>query len=119
MTGAISREELQMKIDRRDPVTVVDALEEEYYRHSHIPGAVNIPPERVQELAPKLLPDKSAEVVTYCMSPLCPLSRATADALRQLGYTNVREFPGGKQEWLSAGLPVEGESHAAVHRSAA
>jgi rhodanese-related sulfurtransferase len=24
-----------------------------------------------------------------------------------LGYTNVREYPGGKQDWIAAGLPME------------
>ena len=36
------------------------------YREAHIPGALNIPPERINELAPQLLPTKDAEIVTYC-----------------------------------------------------
>jgi hypothetical protein len=28
-------------------------------------------------------------------------------ALERIGYTNVGEYRGGKQEWLEAGLPVE------------
>jgi len=26
-----------------------------------------------------------------------------------MGYTNVRDFAGGKQEWIDAGLAVEGK----------
>ena len=33
------------------------------------PGAINLPPDRVGELAPQLLPEKSAEIVVYCASP--------------------------------------------------
>ena len=36
------------------------------FRQAYIPGAVNIPPEKIKELAPKLLPVKDAEIVTYC-----------------------------------------------------
>jgi len=25
-----------------------------------------------------------------------------------MGYENVREYAGGKQDWMDAGLPVEG-----------
>jgi hypothetical protein len=28
-----------------------------------------------------------------------------------MGYTNIREYKEGKQDWLEAGLPVEGEGH--------
>ena len=38
----------------------------ERYREAHIPGALNIPPERIKELAPQLLPNKGGEIVTYC-----------------------------------------------------
>ena len=37
-----------------------------YYRHSHLPGALNLPPGKTAEMAPDLLPDKDAEIVLYC-----------------------------------------------------
>ena len=70
MVGTISRDELKAKMDRGEKFTLVEALGEEYYRRSHIPGAVNIPADRVGELAGRLLPDKNREVITYCMSAL-------------------------------------------------
>jgi rhodanese-related sulfurtransferase len=39
-------------------------LAPERYREAHIPGALNIPPEEIKELAPQLLPNKDAEIVT-------------------------------------------------------
>ena len=62
----IGREELQAKIDRGDPFVLLEVLDPPYYRHSHLPGALNLPPSKVGELAPDLLPDKDAEVVLYC-----------------------------------------------------
>jgi rhodanese-related sulfurtransferase len=65
----ISRDELKLKIDRRDEFLLVETLPETAYHHAHLPGAVNLPPEKVAELAPTLLPDKHAEVVVYCANP--------------------------------------------------
>ncbi len=62
----ISREELKQKIERRDNFRLVEALAPEKFRHTHLPGAINIPYNRVRELAPSLLPDKNAQIVTYC-----------------------------------------------------
>jgi rhodanese-related sulfurtransferase len=28
-----------------------------------------------------------------------------------MGYTNVRDYAGGKQDWIDAGLPTEGHEH--------
>jgi rhodanese-related sulfurtransferase len=65
----ISREELKAKMDRGETFTLVETLGEVAYHHAHLPGAINLPPDRVGELAPSLLPDKSAEIVVYCSSP--------------------------------------------------
>jgi len=66
MDATISTEDLKRKLDRKDPIKVVETLAPERYREAHIPGALNIPPEQIKELAPKLLPNKSDEVITYC-----------------------------------------------------
>lgn len=62
----ITRDELKAKIDRHDNFVLVETLAKEYYRHSHLPGAINLPPDRVRALAPAMLPDKSADIVVYC-----------------------------------------------------
>jgi len=41
-------------------------LPEKSYREAYLPGAVNVPFDRVRELAPDRLPDKDAEIVVYC-----------------------------------------------------
>jgi rhodanese-related sulfurtransferase len=62
----IGRDELRAKIDRGDPFVLLEVLAPQYYRHSHLPGALNLPPGKVAEMAPTLLPDKNAEIVLYC-----------------------------------------------------
>lgn len=66
MTKTITRDELKAKMDRGDKFVLVETLPKEYYLHTHLPGAKNLPPDQVAELAPALLPDKSAEIIVYC-----------------------------------------------------
>jgi rhodanese-related sulfurtransferase len=65
MDRIVSTKDLKSKLDRKQ-LTVVETLAPERYREAHISGALNIPPERIKELAPQLLPNKDAEIVTYC-----------------------------------------------------
>ena len=65
MVANIGRDELQAKMDRGDPFILLEVLAPPYYRHSHLPGALNLPPGKVAEMAPALLPDKEAEIVLY------------------------------------------------------
>lgn len=107
MVTTISRDELRGKLERGEPVVVVEALPEMYYRKVHLPGALNLPHDRVDELAPSLLPDKSAEIVVYCANAPCKNSAIASERLATLGYTRVREYVEGKQDWIDAGLPTE------------
>ena len=65
MENTITTEDLKAKLDRKQ-IIVVETLAPERYREAHIPGALNIPPERIKELAQQLLPNKDAEIITYC-----------------------------------------------------
>ena len=66
MERTISTKDLKAKLDRKDSVKVVETLAPERYREAHLPGALNIPPEQIKELASQLLPNKDVEIVTYC-----------------------------------------------------
>ena len=103
--ATITRDDLWEALRRR-AVTLVEALGPDYYADAHLPGAVNIPPHRVDTLAGSLLPDKAAMVVVYC-STSCTQSHETGRLLRAAGYTGVRIYEGGKEDWIEAGLPVE------------
>ena len=106
MTHTITRAELRDLIEQ-DAVTVVEALPASYYEDAHLPGAINVPHTEVRTLAPELLPDKDAPIVTYCADLACPNSGLAAQVLGKLGYTNVRAYAAGKQDWKDAGLPLD------------
>ena len=106
MTNTITRDELRDAIEAGS-VTVVETLGAPYYEDAHLPGAINIPHTEVTELAGSLLPDKDAAIVTYCSNTACRNSEVAALQLGKLGYTNVRKYAEGKQDWREAGLPLE------------
>jgi rhodanese-related sulfurtransferase len=106
MVTPISRDELLLEIADH-AVTVVEALGPIYYDDAHLPGAINIPHDRVDALAPSLLPDKDARIVVYCSNTACQNSVVASQRLVELGYRNVFEYVDGKQDWVEAGLPIE------------
>jgi len=65
----ITLEELRGKLDSGARITLVEILPPPRYREGHLPGAIYIPPIQLHELAPRRLPDKSAEIVVYCAGP--------------------------------------------------
>ena len=69
MTKTISRNELSEKIDRGDRFLLLETLPATAYQHVHLPGAINMPPDQVKQLAATLLPDKHADIVVYCANP--------------------------------------------------
>ncbi|MEO6907354.1 MAG: rhodanese-like domain-containing protein [Abditibacteriaceae bacterium] len=117
MITPITRQELQAKIESCDEFYLVETLGETCFRHSHLPGAICLPPGATEQLAPTLLPHKNADIVLYCLDLECVASLDAARALEELGYTDLYEYEGGKQDWVEAGLPTEGQSH--KHRKTA
>ncbi len=114
MVPTITLDELKYKLDAGEELTLVEALGPMYYEQAHLPGAINIPHEEVDELAPRLLPDKGAQIVVYCANGPCRNSGIVTRRLVQLGYSNVRDYHEGKAEWVGAGLPTESGAAAAV-----
>jgi rhodanese-related sulfurtransferase len=111
MTATINRDELRAGLDDGN-VVLVDALPESYYAQQHLPGALNLVADDVDTRAAALLPDKDAAIVTYCSNRACPNSGQVAARLEKLGYTNVRKYPDGIQDWVEAGLPTEQDAAA-------
>ena len=104
----IDREELRQKIECGEDFVLVDALPSIAYAGAHLPGAISIPPERLDTLAERRIPSLDTDVVVYCANPSCESSVQVAQRLVELGYRNVRHYAGGKQDWRDAGLPLEG-----------
>ena len=87
-------------------MTVVDALPAAPYGQRHLPGALNLVAEDPDERVRAVLPDPSAAVVTYSTDADCTRGPELAERLRGLGYTDVREYRDGIEDWVAAGLPL-------------
>ncbi|MBB3189840.1 ArsR/SmtB family transcription factor [Halomonas cerina] len=99
---AISRDELLAGLASGE-VALLDVRPEEEYEAGHLPEAINIPLEQLEDMLGKLPRDR--EIVAYCRGPYCVLSHEAVQRLRQLGY-RVRRFEEGYPEWKAAGLPI-------------
>ncbi len=86
----------------------IDARPEEVYRSGHIQGAINLPPDSIEES----LPDVTAQIqpdsliITYCDGESCTLSKDAAQQLSGKGYSYVRVLVNGWSAWQDAGLPT-------------
>lgn len=92
----VSYEELQQSLSNKEAIVLLDVRTQEEFDNGHIPGAVLLPYDEVEEKAAKLLPDKDREIVIYCRSGR--RSAIAKDSLEALGYTNVKDF-GGMNRW--------------------
>jgi rhodanese-related sulfurtransferase len=104
----ISRDELREKIESSADFVLIDALGPMSYAMSHLPGAINITPDWVDDRARRRVRDADTEVVVYCADISCNSSVDVANRLLELGYRNVRHYAAGKRDWVDAGLPLEG-----------
>jgi rhodanese-related sulfurtransferase/DNA-binding transcriptional ArsR family regulator len=100
---AISRKEL-LKRSKDGLVTVLDVRPSEEYEMGHIPGALNIPINEIEQHLANL--PKGQEIIAYCRGEYCVLAFEAVAALRKKGFT-ARRLEEGYPEWKAAGLPVE------------
>lgn len=114
MATVITRQDLQARQASANPPVLVEALPAGNYESGHLPGALSLPHDQVDELAPALLPDKDADVVVYCANGPCANSGIAARRLEQLGYRRVFDYNLGKQDWVEAGLPLETSERSAT-----
>lgn len=103
----ISRDEIRKGLENGAGATLVEALAERYWKDGHLPGAIQLDYTEVRERAQAVLPDKDAKIVVYCANEACQNSVKAAGELEALGYTNVYEYAGGKQDWTDAGFELE------------
>ena len=89
---------------------VLDARSATDYETGHIPGAMSLPREALDEsfgdvemfLSPEL------PILTYCSGLECEESLEISVYLLDMGFTNIVLFAGGIRAWEAAGYGLEG-----------
>ena len=102
----ISRPALSEALLSRLPPIVFEALDKKYYDDGHIPTARMLPAAEIDRF-PSIVADRDQAIVLYCASATCQNSHKAADYLAKQGYRNVAVYPGGKADWIEAGLRLE------------
>ena len=92
----ITAEEAKQIMDSEEGYIILDVRTQEEYDEGHISGAIVISHEEITEKAEEVLTDKDQLILVYCRSGR--RSKIAAEALMELGYTNIKEF-GGIINW--------------------
>jgi rhodanese-related sulfurtransferase len=100
----VTADDVKARLDKKEPLALLDVREKEEYRQGYIPGAVSLPRGFLDMRIEEAVPDKKAPIVAYCASGTRSL--LAGRTLRELGYTNVVSMRGGYQGWKNQGLPI-------------
>lgn len=92
----ISAKDAKEIMDGTEDYVLVDVREMEEYAEGHIEGAILIPYGEIEKRAEEELTNKEQMILVYCRSGR--RSAIAAQALVDMGYTNVRDF-GGIIDW--------------------
>ena len=81
-----------------------NVLTDQYFSGVLIPGSRRVPLDQVGREVTQRPVAKDTAIVVYCAGPHCPQAGKAAEKLAAFGFTNVRVYDGGVQQWRDAGL---------------
>ena len=92
----VSMDEIEEIMEQNEGYIILDVRTIEEYNDGHIPSAICIPNETIDENVVNKLPNKEQLILIYCRSG--NRSKQATKKLENLGYTNLIEF-GGIIDW--------------------
>lgn len=110
MAATISRAVLSEAI-ASGAVLVVEALGADFYRSGHLPTAVNVPLSSSDEIIWRIVAAADLPIVVYGAGNGGE-AMELARRMEQLCDRGVSVYPGGKEDWVEAGLPIVGSESA-------
>ena len=93
------------RLDRGEVAYFIDVREDHEFAKDHAKDARHLGKGIIERDIETLVPDKQASILLYCGGGY--RSALAADALTQMGYTNVTSMDGGIRAWREAGYPME------------
>ena len=88
----------------KEPI-IIDVRGEVMYSQGHLPGAKNIPLNKLGSNLENLPQDKNAPILTVCNKGNASIKGMAF--LRAVGYNNVKSINEGTLGWEEKGLPIE------------
>ena len=92
-------------LDRGEAVHFLDVREDHEFAKDHAKGARHLGKGIIERDVETLIPNKDEAILLYCGGGY--RSVLAADALQQMGYSNVVSMDGGITGWRNAGYPME------------
>ncbi|GAB4148426.1 MAG: rhodanese-like domain-containing protein [Planctomycetaceae bacterium] len=97
--------DVKSRLDNAAEFHLIDVREESEFANGRLPNAIHIGKGVIERDIEHKIPDTAAEIILYCGGGY--RSALAADALQQMGYTNVLSMDGGYRGWTEAGYPIE------------
>ncbi len=96
--------EAKARLDAGEAVHFLDVREDHEFSKEHARGARHLGKGIIERDIETVIPDKSAAIILYCGGGY--RSALAADALQQMGYSNVVSMDGGIRAWKESGYPM-------------
>jgi rhodanese-related sulfurtransferase len=103
MIKQVTKDEVRLLIRARTHLKVVDVLSREHYQQGHLPGALSLPLNEIDENAKDML-DHNDLIIVYCANYECTASTRAAEKLLRLGYKHVLDYKGGFADYTEDGV---------------
>jgi len=103
-TPFMSLDELRARVERKEPMIVLDVREKDAYQAGHVPGARHLPRGQLELRVNDELPDPTLRILTVC--EFGKISTLAAASLRDLGFMRAAALDGGMKAWRDAGYPL-------------
>ncbi|QMT60276.1 rhodanese-like domain-containing protein [Legionella sp. PC997] len=101
----ITPKTLKEKIERQEPLHLIDVRESNEWDTGHIPTAIHLSKGIIERDIEKKIPDLNAPVLVYCSGGF--RSALVADNLQKMGYSNILSLETGLQGWLDDGYSLQ------------
>jgi rhodanese-related sulfurtransferase len=108
----VTVDELRAQLEESPRLVVVDVRRPAEFASGHVPGALSLPLDRLEQEHDRLDPARPTAVI--CAGGY--RSAAAASLLERRGFKDLRDVVGGTSAWLGAGLAVETGSSASGGR---
>jgi len=103
-TKDISQKNFIAKLERSENVVVLDVRSVEEFKEGHIPNAINIPHNEIEDRLPELNDLKDSDIVVYCKT-----GRRAAfsyEILANNGFGRIEHLDGDFSAWQENGSPI-------------
>lgn len=96
---------LQRSAKKDTSLVILDVRTPEEFAEGHVPGAINIPHDKLADRIGELMNDKNKDVVLYCRSGR--RAGMAADTLKANGFEKLLHLDGDMIKWTEEKRPTE------------